>query len=131
MIDERSQDDLPEEGLYPKGEIGEKLEMPVKKIEQNGRYHLFFSSIKAAEDFVLAFWSQVDNIRGTSTKKWFEEGMWKPSGELTYGCRTEIVNVSDEDKKEGAACMLYINGNVGRLQEYGVKALQNLGAIKI
>ena len=134
MIENSSKNNSLKGKLHDKDKIMEeplKLELPVRVFENGGRFHLAFSSLQAAENFVKVFWNQVDEIRGTldsmSTARYFKSGMWKPSDELISGCRTGIMPATTEDREKGGVSSVFINGNTGCLQSYGVEALQKLG----
>ncbi|HTE49150.1 MAG TPA: hypothetical protein VK675_04540 [Candidatus Paceibacterota bacterium] len=112
----------------------EKLDLPVRISNIGGRYLLSFSSQKAAEKFVVAFWKQVDVVRRTpaldSISSRFESGMWHPSQQLDSSCRTGMIAATNEEqKKDGVTTIVYINGNTGALQPWGVDALKKLVSI--
>lgn len=111
------------------------LEPPVRVFNNHGRYFLSFTSQEAAEKFVVAFWEQVDAVQQTPEHaraiNYFKSGMWHPDQELGKSCRTGIMKpITAHQKEGGITAMVYINGNTGSLQPWGVEALKKLVDLK-
>ena len=135
MINDKFPSYQPEKLAYDEVNTGmsELSEMPVRVHENGGAYLISFKSIQAAEDFVMAYWAQVDKIRNTpenaSAYRRLKSGMWKPNQGLTSRCRTEFMFGNPDVEKVGGVVSVAVNGNTGALQDFGVTALKNLSVI--